>query len=201
MLIWSLFRTLMQGSRTVGSTLFTSGANSAMSSVEAFPNAMTSNLGEFGFHGEPTPCATPGFSYTNVASTPILHTHFDLNALGGHAATSPAQNPSPSPSGSQGTGVAGSGPSNESKVESDTTCTLCGYRPKGDPKWFGGSMAKHMKLQHATTPPRIYRCPYPGCTSQFQKRPDNLRQHQIEKGHFVDGQSESSRRQAKRKKV
>ncbi|KAI9167104.1 hypothetical protein HJFPF1_03228 [Paramyrothecium foliicola] len=86
-------------------------------------------------------------------------------------------------------------------VEADMCCEICGYRPKGDPKWFGGSMAKHKKLQHATSPPKIYRCPYPGCTSQYKNRPDNLRQHQLDKGHFVDGQEESSRRPSKRKRT
>lgn len=101
------------------------------------------------------------------------------------AATSP---PSPSPG-------------SASRVESNSWCEICGYRPKGDPRWFGGSMAKHKKLQHASTPPKIYRCPFPGCTSQYKNRPDNLRQHQIEKGHFVEGQGESSRRPNKRKKT
>ncbi|KAK5998327.1 hypothetical protein PT974_00706 [Cladobotryum mycophilum] len=84
------------------------------------------------------------------------------------------------------------------KVESNSCCEICGYRPKGDPRWFGGSMAKHKKLQHSEET-KIYRCPYPGCTSQYSKRPDNLRQHQIEKGHFVDGQGASNRRTRKRK--
>ncbi|KAF7543734.1 hypothetical protein G7Z17_g10494 [Cylindrodendrum hubeiense] len=92
------------------------------------------------------------------------------------------------------------GASAATKIESNSCCELCGYRPKGDPRWFGGSMAKHKKLQHATTPPKIYRCPFPGCTSQYKNRPDNLRQHQIEKGHFVDGQ-EDNQRPSKRKKV
>lgn len=90
--------------------------------------------------------------------------------------------------------------STSTKIEANSCCEICGYRPKGDPRWFGGSMAKHKKLQHATTPPKIYRCPYPGCTSQYKNRPDNLRQHQIEKGHFMDGQ-EGSGRPSKRKKV
>ena len=65
-------------------------------------------------------------------------------------------------------------------------------------------MAKHKKLQHSTAPPRIYKCPFPGCTSQYKNRPDNLRQHQIEKGHWVEGQGEgggNGRRPSKRKKV
>lgn len=89
---------------------------------------------------------------------------------------------------------------NAAKTESVNCCAICGYRPKGDPRWFGGSMAKHKKLQHAPTPPKIYQCPYPGCTSQYKNRPDNLRQHQIEKGHFVDGQ-DVGRRPSKRKKT
>jgi hypothetical protein len=88
------------------------------------------------------------------------------------------------------------------KVEADACCDICGYRPKGDPQWFKGSMAKHRKLQHSTAPPKIYKCPYPGCTSQYKNRPDNLRQHQIEKNHWVDGgEATTSRRPSKRKKV
>ncbi|KAL2754350.1 hypothetical protein ACRALDRAFT_1076103 [Sodiomyces alcalophilus JCM 7366] len=85
------------------------------------------------------------------------------------------------------------------KVESSQCCEICGFRPKGHPRWFRGSMAKHKKLQHATTPPKIYKCPFPGCKSQYRNRPDNLRQHQLDKGHFVDG--EEGRRPSKRKKV
>lgn len=88
------------------------------------------------------------------------------------------------------------------KVEADACCDICGYRPKGDPQWFKGSMAKHRKLQHSKEPPKIYKCPYPGCTSQYKNRPDNLRQHQIEKNHWVDGEEPTtSRRPSKRKKV
>ncbi|KAH7328043.1 hypothetical protein B0I35DRAFT_6985 [Stachybotrys elegans] len=89
----------------------------------------------------------------------------------------------------------------ENVTESAETCPECNYRPKGNPRWFGGSMAKHKKLQHAGTPPTIYRCPYPGCTSQYRNRPDNLRQHQLDKGHFVDGQGEGSRRPGKRRRT
>lgn len=85
------------------------------------------------------------------------------------------------------------------KVESDNCCEICGYRPKGDPRWFVGSMAKHMKTIHSENP-QIFRCPYPGCTSQYSKRADNLRQHQIEKGHFVDGEGNQGRRPRKRKR-
>lgn len=85
------------------------------------------------------------------------------------------------------------------KMEADMCCEICGYRPKGDPKWFHGSMAKHKKLQHADSPPKIYPCPYPGCNSQYKNRPDNLRQHQIEKGHFVDGQDEPAKSRKRRK--
>ncbi|KAK4447202.1 hypothetical protein QBC34DRAFT_410087, partial [Podospora aff. communis PSN243] len=77
-------------------------------------------------------------------------------------------------------------------VASDEVCDICGYRPKGDPQWFKGSMAKHKKLQHSGEPPKIYKCPYPGCTSQYRNRPDNLRQHQIEKNHWVDKDSKAT---------
>jgi hypothetical protein len=86
------------------------------------------------------------------------------------------------------------------KTEANSCCEICGYRPKGDPQWFKGSMAKHRKLQHSTEPPKVYKCPYPGCTSAYKNRPDNLRQHQIEKGHFVDGVDGKARRSSKRKK-
>jgi hypothetical protein len=87
------------------------------------------------------------------------------------------------------------------KVEADACCDLCGYRPKGDPQWFKGSMAKHKKLQHSAAPPKIYKCPYPGCNSQYRSRPDNLRQHQIEKNHWAPGEDGSARRPSKRKKM
>ncbi|KAK3292199.1 uncharacterized protein B0H64DRAFT_405925 [Chaetomium fimeti] len=87
------------------------------------------------------------------------------------------------------------------KVNADSCCDICGYRPKGDPQWFKGSMAKHRKLQHSTAPPKIYKCPFPGCTSQYKNRPDNLRQHQIEKNHWVKGDESTPRRPSKRKKV
>lgn len=89
----------------------------------------------------------------------------------------------------------------QQKVEADACCDLCGYRPKGDPRWFHGSMAKHRKLQHSTDPPKIYQCLYPGCNSAYKNRPDNLRQHQIEKNHFVEGQDGTRRRPSKRRKV
>lgn len=89
----------------------------------------------------------------------------------------------------------------QQKFEADACCEICGYRPKGDPRWFHGSMAKHRKLQHSKDPPKIYRCSYPGCSSAFKNRPDNLRQHQIEKGHFVEGEEGPSKRPNKRKKV
>ncbi|KAL7820991.1 hypothetical protein V8C26DRAFT_392168 [Trichoderma gracile] len=90
-------------------------------------------------------------------------------------------------------------PSSTTKVESDSCCKICGYRPKGDPRWFAGSMAKHMRTIHSENP-QIFRCPYPGCTSQYSKRADNLRQHQIEKGHFVDDEGKQGRRPRKRKR-
>lgn len=95
-------------------------------------------------------------------------------------------------------------PEPQKPTEADSRCDLCGYRPRGDPQWFKGSMAKHKKLMHSTAPPKIYKCPFPGCASQYKNRPDNLRQHQIEKGHFVGGEEgggATSRRPSKRKKV
>lgn len=104
----------------------------------------------------------------------------------------PSSSPSASPAQQQ---------TEQQKLEADSCCEICGYRPKGDPRWFHGSMAKHKKLQHSTKPPQWYRCPYPGCKSAYKNRPDNLRQHQIEKDHFVDGEEGASRRPSKRKKM
>ncbi|KAF3767751.1 hypothetical protein M406DRAFT_328810 [Cryphonectria parasitica EP155] len=90
----------------------------------------------------------------------------------------------------------------QTKVEANACCETCGYRPKGDPRWFHGSMAKHKRLQHSTEPPKLYKCNFPGCMSQYKNRPDNLRQHQIEKNHFVDGdQGATNPRPSKRKKM
>lgn len=106
--------------------------------------------------------------------------------------------PAPTQSRTPSTPPTSGGATPANKVNADMCCEICGYRPKGDPKWFHGSMAKHKKLQHA--PPTIYPCPFPGCNSQYRNRPDNLRQHQIEKGHFVDDHDGSSRGR-KRKKL
>ncbi|KAI0014904.1 hypothetical protein F4780DRAFT_133935 [Xylariomycetidae sp. FL0641] len=84
------------------------------------------------------------------------------------------------------------------KTEAEDCCEICGYRPKGDPQWFKGSMAKHKKLQHSTEPPKIYKCPFPGCKSEYKNRHDNLRQHQIEKNHFV---GDEPRRPPKKQKT
>ncbi len=89
-------------------------------------------------------------------------------------------------------------PDDGPKIEANACCEICGYRPKGSPQWFKGSMAKHKKLQHSKAPPKIYRCPYPGCTSAYKNRPDNLRQHQFEKKHFIDGEVEPTRKKRKR---
>ncbi|KAJ8130191.1 hypothetical protein O1611_g3438 [Lasiodiplodia mahajangana] len=70
-------------------------------------------------------------------------------------------------------------------IEANVCCEICGYRPKGDPRWFAGSMAKHKRLQHSNSNPIIFKCPFPGCNSEYKNRRDNLRQHQIEKNHFV----------------
>ncbi|RYP30361.1 hypothetical protein DL767_006269 [Monosporascus sp. MG133] len=106
----------------------------------------------------------------------------------------------PSSSSTAGTSAVTTNPKS-SKVEADECCEECGYRPKGAPQWFKGSMAKHKRLQHSTAPPVIYQCPFPGCTSAYKNRPDNLRQHQLEKGHFVGGgDNEAARRPNKKRK-
>lgn len=160
--------------------------------------------------GAMTPHHMDGFDFLSVGdfnnTTPHVNFHTPMT-IAPETLSTPQVMPTP-----EGTMSAG-GPSTAAtsppspalghgvnKIESDSCCEICGYRPKGDPRWFGGSMAKHKKLQHATTPPKIYKCPFPGCTSQYKNRPDNLRQHQIEKNHWLEGQ-EPDRRPSKRKKV
>ncbi|KAJ4413478.1 hypothetical protein N0V82_008508 [Gnomoniopsis sp. IMI 355080] len=125
----------------------------------------------------------------------------NLNRSKGHASTSQSDIQTPSSSSASPNLPEKEQHTQQQKLEADACCEICGYRPKGDPRWFHGSMAKHRKLQHSTDPPKIYKCKYPGCSSAFKNRPDNLRQHQIEKGHFVDGEEGPSKRPSKRKKV
>lgn len=122
-----------------------------------------------------------------------------LTLTSGPLSVQPSGSYSSSTTPSSSTSTSG-GTTTQGKTEANSCCELCGYRPKGDPQWFKGSMAKHMKLQHSAQPPKIYKCPYPGCNSAYKNRPDNLRQHQIEKGHFVEGE-EPNRRPSKRKKM
>ncbi|ROW09390.1 hypothetical protein VMCG_02621 [Cytospora schulzeri] len=128
--------------------------------------------------------SSPSNSNAN-ATTGSEHSPTDFGSSSNHATQTPSSSESPS----------------QQKIEADAGCELCGYRPKGDPRWFHGSMAKHKKLQHSTEPPKIYRCSYPGCNSAYKNRPDNLRQHQLEKNHFVEGQDGTSRRPSKRRKM
>jgi hypothetical protein len=61
----------------------------------------------------------------------------------------------------------------------------CDYVPIGAPKWWKGSMDKHIKNQHSNSS-KIYRCDYPGCKSEFKNRQDNLKAHKKEKGHWTE---------------
>lgn len=168
-----------------------------------------------------TPPLTDDFMDVDMDMQPLLGPALDDNAPPQQAPDGPAfasssaaskandaagsaQSPSdPGSSSSHATPApSSSGSPPQQKTEADAGCELCGYRPKGDPRWFHGSMAKHKKLQHSAKPPKMYRCPYPGCSSAYKNRPDNLRQHQLEKKHFVEGQDgASSRRPSKRRRV
>lgn len=128
-----------------------------------------------------------------AATTDISSSATSSTKSSTHTPSSPSSSASPSASRTQ--------QQQQQKLEADACCEICSYRPKGDPRWFHGSMAKHRKLQHSTEPPKIYKCSFPGCASAFKNRPDNLRQHQIEKGHFVEGEEMASRRPSKRKKI
>jgi len=124
-----------------------------------------------------------------------------VSAIFATPAVNPAGIPSSTEQQAQDTAKEESSEPQDYKVEAYSKCDLCDYRPKGDPQWFKGSMAKHKKLQHSTDPPKIFKCPFPGCTSQYRNRPDNLRQHQIEKNHWVKGEEATPRRPSKRKKI
>ncbi|TVY73848.1 hypothetical protein Focb16_v005959 [Fusarium oxysporum f. sp. cubense] len=78
-----------------------------------------------------------------------------------------------------------------SEGKAEVQCDLCPYKPKGDPRWFLGSMAKHMKLKHSDKPPKVFRCNYPGCGKKYRNRQDNLYQHQRKHGHFTNGELQS----------
>jgi len=144
-------------------------------SLEEFLNDFTNTFG-----GDLEPLLPPTTQTETAASTE------------GFAATASDGSPSASSASSSAAGVS-DGQQGGSKVEAHDCCDICGYRPKGDPQWFRGSMAKHKKMQHSTAPPKIYKCPFPGCNSQYKNRQDNLRQHQIEKNHWV-GQEAAARK-------
>ncbi|KAI0489878.1 hypothetical protein F4859DRAFT_501538 [Xylaria cf. heliscus] len=136
---------------------------------------------------------TPSETYT-VSPAPLSDAPPDIPVSNSYRSTPPTQ--------ARGEGGETSGPStlasSGQKVEANERCEICGYRPKGDPQWFKGSMAKHKKMQHSTNPPIIFKCPFPGCNSEYKNRRDNLRQHQIEKNHFVG--DEAAQRPHKRKR-
>ncbi|KAI0457507.1 hypothetical protein F5B21DRAFT_512532 [Xylaria acuta] len=136
---------------------------------------------------------TPSESYT-VSPAPLSDAPPNIPVSNSYKSTPPSQ--------ARGEGSETSGPStlasSGQKVEANERCEICGYRPKGDPQWFKGSMAKHKKMQHSTNPPIIFKCPFPGCNSEYKNRRDNLRQHQIEKNHFVG--DEAAQRPHKRKR-
>ncbi|KAG9253398.1 uncharacterized protein F5Z01DRAFT_658707 [Emericellopsis atlantica] len=133
---------------------------------------------------------------TGIGSTPFDNIWTDVSASATPADSGPdVSTAATSPPSQQPT------PAISSKAESNSICEECGYRPEGNPKWFQGSMAKHKKLMHGKSEPVVYQCPFPGCTSRYTNRPDNLRQHQIKKQHFVGGEGDIQRRPSKRKKM
>ncbi|KAI6782105.1 uncharacterized protein J7T54_002342 [Emericellopsis cladophorae] len=161
--------------------------------------ATITNIQDCQLSGKPSntnaPHLAPG-NNTGIASTPFDNTWTDVSASatpvdsGPELSTAATSPPSQQPT-----------PATGSKSESNSICEECGYRPEGNPKWFQGSMAKHKKLMHGKSEPVVYQCPFPGCTSRYTNRPDNLRQHQIKKQHFVGGEGDIQRRPSKRKKM
>jgi hypothetical protein len=160
---------------------------------------MPTSLQDCGLDAEPDVHSTlhvPAGTNTGISSTTLDSSYLDASTSATPADTGP--NPSTaatSPPSQTPT------PAATSKAESNSICDECGYRPEGNPKWFQGSMAKHKKLMHGKSEPVVYQCPYPGCTSRYTNRPDNLRQHQIKKQHFVGGEGDIQRRPSKRKKM
>ncbi|KAI0541222.1 hypothetical protein GGR58DRAFT_37178 [Xylaria digitata] len=132
---------------------------------------------------------TPSESYT-VSPAPLSDAPPEIPPSASYRHTPPSQ---PQREGSEIPGPSTLASSGQ-KVEANERCEICGYRPKGDPQWFKGSMAKHKKMQHSTNPPVIYKCPFPGCSSEYKNRRDNLRQHQIEKNHFVGDEQRPAKR-------
>jgi uncharacterized Zn-finger protein len=53
------------------------------------------------------------------------------------------------------------------------SCSMCGHRPAGDPKWHRGNLAKHMRIHDNN---EKYSCQYPGCEKSYT-RSDNLGHH------------------------
>lgn len=190
--------------------LIESMVSSLLPTQDTFKSPDTSDLDEF------LALSTP-FMDTSSAVSPKCATTWDTLSTntpavfsnGVSKASAPSSQPSPKgdrPESDSTTPQSGPGDSEPQpatqKVEADACCEICGYRPKGDPQWFKGSMAKHKKLQHSAKPPQIYKCSYPGCTSQYKNRPDNLRQHKIDKCHFIDGEEEvMHKRPSKRKRL
>lgn len=161
---------------------------------------------DLGFFNNSTAPETFDFSETLPfdAGQPFDYMSLPNSALNPQPLPTPADTSSvqatPTAANSPPTPATAASSASTAKIKSDIGCTLCNYTPKGDPRWFSCSLSKHMRLQHSTKPPIIYRCQYPGCTSQYKNRPDNLRQHQIDKGHFPYGQ-DVGKRSNKRRKV
>jgi hypothetical protein len=166
------------------------------------PNAATlQSSAQTGIVGQTQMVPASSHSTVDPSSLSRTGSETQLTAMAKSKASTLASEPNASEDAASSSAEAGSSAQQQQKVEANSCCEICGYRPKGDPQWFKGSMAKHKKLQHSTDPPKIYKCPFPGCTSAYKNRPDNLRQHQIEKGHFVDGTDGKGRRLGKRKKM
>ncbi|KAI1298032.1 hypothetical protein F5Y03DRAFT_409539 [Xylaria venustula] len=136
---------------------------------------------------------TPSDAYT-VSPAPLSDTPAEIPPLKPYRPTPPIPTQEEGGEASRPSTLASSG----QKVEANERCEICGYRPKGDPQWFKGSMAKHKKMQHSTNPPIIFKCPFPGCNSEYKNRRDNLRQHQIEKNHFVGDERQIRRKRKER---
>lgn len=65
----------------------------------------------------------------------------------------------------------------------NSSCSLCDYKPTGEEKWKASNLRRHERTQHPKQA-KMYPCRFPGCVKTF-RRSDNLGNHIRDKGHSV----------------
>jgi hypothetical protein len=92
------------------------------------------------------------------------------------SSSAPQTGPSPSSSASSNT-------LSESSESENICCSICGFRPKGERKWYKRTMKRHIRHRHNPGYKEAHVCGYEGCERSFT-RVDNLTQHQQNKRHL-----------------